>query len=53
MVEAGLTMGTIHVNLIIVSDFSGMDAQGSGRETHEALLGVPGTGPTGARSRSQ
>lgn len=52
-VEEGLDMGTIHVNLIKHSNLAGTDAPDFESETHEAFLGVPGTGPTGVRTRSQ
>jgi hypothetical protein len=46
-------MGTTQVNLGIGASALRQDASAALRETNEALIGVPGAGPTSARSRSQ
>ena len=52
-VGEGLNMGTTQVNLGNAVPASRQDAGTVLRETSEALYGVPGAGPTGARTRSQ
>ena len=46
-------MGEMDVNPHAFAVTSGMDFLGAMREAGIASFGVPGTGPTGARSRSQ
>jgi hypothetical protein len=52
-VGEGLNMGTTQVNLQLGSPVYRQDAGAAACEAREALNGVPGAGPTGARSRSQ
>jgi hypothetical protein len=46
-------MGEMQINLTNAIAVPGMDASVAMRETSQALYGVPGAGPTGARSRFQ